>query len=586
MFSNTLFHKLWSTLSKPQRKSAIILMLLMLCGMLFEMLGIGLIIPVLTTVTNKDLYFSYPDLKEYLEFVGSPSQHELVIYTMLILAMVYTLKSIFLSFLTWQQAKYTFGVQANFSHRLFKGYLYQPYTFHLQKNSAELIRNIVSEVGMLSTVIQSILIIITEVLVYIGILTLLLLVEPIGALLVMILFGIAGLSYYSFVRGYILHWGEARQSHEGLRFQHLQQGLGGIKDIKILGREQEFLRRYEIHNSGSAYVSKMQSTFMALPRFLLELLAILSLLVLVIFMVEKSKPLDSLIPVLGVFAAAAFRMMPSVNRLLNAYQSLRYSLPVINTIHTELKEIREPQKTLTTEEKFLFKKEISLNNISYSYPNTDRLSLDNISMTIPNGLTVGIIGASGAGKSTLIDIILGLLEADSGKLEVDGIDVVSNARGWQKLIGYVPQTIYLTDDTLRQNIALGIPDLEIDNNKVVKAAESAQLEDFINNCADGIDAIVGERGIKLSGGQRQRIGIARALYHDPDVLVLDEATSSLDTNTETEVMNSVSKLHGKKTVIIVAHRLSTVRDCDYLYKIEQGKIISQGQPEEILDTKQ
>ena len=453
--------------------------------------------------------------------------------------------------------------------------------FTYQKNSAELIRNIIGEVGLLSTVLQSILMILTEGMVFLGLLALLMFIQPQGALLVITIFGIVGFGFYGALRNHILRWGELRQKHEGLRLLHLQQALGGLKDIKILGREQEFIKNFNLHNSSSAHVNKMQMTFMAIPRFLLELLAILSLVALVVLMIKNGTTMGELVPVLGVFAASAFRLMPSVNRLLNAYQNLRYSMPVVETIYSELKytkcsDLSENQAGLH------FFNKINLKNINYSYPGSDDLALVNISMEIPHGSTVGIIGPSGAGKSTLVDVILGLLIPQNGEVVADEVDIKKNMRAWQNKIGYVPQSIYLTDDTLERNITLGLPQEQIDNEKIKNAVESAQLKSFVENCADGLNTIVGERGVRISGGQKQRIGIARALYHDPEVLILDEATSSLDTSTEADVMRAVTKLHGKKTIIIIAHRLSTVKDCDYLYKLDDGRVINQGYPEDLL----
>ena len=577
----SIYKKLWASLTHSQCVGAIFLILLMFIGMIFEMLGIGLIIPVLTTITHQNLYSEYPQLEQYLQIIGSPTQRELVIYTMLFLAFIYFLKSAYMAFVVWRQAKYSFNVQADMSNRLFKGYLYKPYTFHLQKNSAELIRNIISEVGLLSTVLQSVLMVISEILIFTGILILLLIVEPAGAILVFTVFSISGFIYYGLIRGHLLDWGQARQLHEGLKLQHLQQGLGGIKDIKILGREQEFISEFKFHNNRSAYVNQMQTTFVGLPRYLLELFAVLSLVILVVFMIKQNNTLENLVPVLGVFTAAAFRMMPSVNRLLNAYQNLRYSLPVVNTLYNELNDIKSISIP-NNNNSLKFNRNITIHNVCYSYPDTNKKALEDISFKIPTGSTIGIIGTSGAGKSTLIDIILGLLKPQNGSVEVDDIDIQNDVSSWQNFIGYVPQTIYLSDDTLRRNIAFGLPEQEISEEAVMKAIKIAQLETFVEGCENGLNTIVGERGVRLSGGQRQRIGIARALYNDPDLLVLDEATSSLDTDTENQVMESVRRLHGKKTIIIIAHRLSTVKDCDYLYKLEKGKIISHGIPQDLL----
>jgi ABC-type multidrug transport system fused ATPase/permease subunit len=314
---------------------------------------------------------------------------------------------------------------------------------------------------------------------------------------------------------------------------------------------------------------------MALPRLWLELLAVTGLAALVLAMIGQGKPLDALLPTLGLFAAAAFRLMPSVNRILTSLHSLRFSLPVIDTIYNEFRLLgatMAPQRG----ERLSFDSGLALDQVKFRYPAAEALALRGVSLAIQPGTSVGFIGGSGAGKSTLVDIILGLLVPASGSVTIDGVDIQTNLRGWQDQIGYVPQSIFLTDDTLRRNVAFGLPADQIDEAAVLRAIRAAQLEQFVNDLPQGLDTIVGERGVRLSGGQRQRIGIARALYHDPPVLVLDEATSSLDTTTERGVMEAVRALHGKKTLLIVAHRLTTVEHCDRLFRLERGRVVQEG----------
>jgi ATP-binding cassette, subfamily B, bacterial PglK len=309
---------------------------------------------------------------------------------------------------------------------------------------------------------------------------------------------------------------------------------------------------------------------------LLELLAVIGFAMLVVVMLQLGRQLDTLIPILGLFAAAAFRLLPSVNRILNGVQSVQFALPTIDIIDREVRQLEDtpvPQRGALL---MPFQKELMLSNVSFQYSGADGPALTDVSLTIPPGCSVGFVGSSGAGKSTLVDLILGLLTPGSGRITVDGVDIQSNIRGWQDQIGYVPQVIYLTDDTLRRNVAFGLNDEEIDEQAVLRAIRAAQLEDFVAGLSQGLETEVGERGVRLSGGQRQRIGIARALYHNPPVLVLDEATSSLDLATEQGVMAAVNALHGEKTVLIVAHRISTVSQCDWLYKLERGKIVQEG----------
>ena len=567
--------KIWLLLTQHQRRKSIMLLVLMLIGMVLETLGISLVIPALGLLSQNDLASSYPSMASLMKYFGSPSHEELVIAGMLILVGVYTLKTVFLVFLTWRQARFVYEVQAGLSYNLFKGYLKQPYAFHLQRNSAELIRNTIGQVTDLTSVMQQGLVLITELLVLFGISILLLAVEPIGALIVISVLALAGLGGHVLTRNKTLKWGEARQLHEGKRIQHLQQGLGGAKDVKLLGREAHFLEQYDLHNMGSARVGERQVTLKALPRLGLELLAVFGLSALVLTMIAQGRPLNELLPIIGVFGAAAFRLLPSVNRIVMAIQGVRFYLPVIDTISQEFLLIDNINQEKQTS-RFPFQKMLSINNVTYSYTVSENTVLHDISLKIPRGASVGFIGGSGAGKSTLVDIILGLLTPNAGSVDVDDINVQSNIRGWQNQIGYVPQSIFLTDDTLRRNVAFGIPENQIDDTAVEHAIHSAQLEKFINDLPQGLETPVGERGVRLSGGQRQRIGIARALYHDPEVLVFDEATSSLDIDTEKSFMQAVRALQGDKTIIIVAHRLSTVEHCDHLFRLEKGRIVEEG----------
>lgn len=572
-------HKIWNLLTSAERRSALVLLGLMLIGMVLETLGVGLVIPAIALLTQSDFARNYPILQSVLQALGNPSQQTLVIGGMLVLVGVYLIKALFLALLAWQQTRFAFGVQVQLSQRLFTTYLRQPYMFHLQRNSAQLIRNVITEVSLFTgNGILPGLLLITESLVLLGLCSLLLIVEPLGALIVLSVLGTAAWGFNRVTRTHIARWGEARQYHEGLRIQHLQQGLGGAKDVKLLGRETDFLEQYRVHNAEGARVGRLQLTLQQLPRLWLELLAVSGLAILVFSMLAQGRVLEAVLPTLGMFAAAAFRLMPSVNRVLGSVQSLRYGLPVIDLLHTEINLVT-PEDTSTHSPITLFQIALELSQITYAYPSAAQPALKDVSLAIQRGESVGFIGTSGAGKSTLVDILLGLLTPDTGEVRVDGKDIQVNLRNWQDQIGYVPQSIFLTDDTLRRNVAFGLPNEQIDDTAIQRAIQAAQLEDFVASLPDGLETLVGERGIRLSGGQRQRIGIARALYHDPAVLVLDEATSSLDTATEHDVMQAVRALQGTKTIIIIAHRLSTVAHCDRLYRLERGRVVEEGAPD-------
>lgn len=571
----TIAGKLLHLLTPEQRRRAAVLLALMLLGMVLETLGVGLVIPALSLMTNNDLASEYPVLAPWLVRLGNPNHERVVVGGMIALAGVYAIKAVFLAFLAWRQARFSYGLQAHLSQRLFSGYLGQPYTFHLARNSAQLIRNTIGLVSSITNLFQQGLMLLTEILVVIGISVLLLLVEPLGAMIVMMTMGLAAFAFNRFTRNGLLRWGEAFLLHERMRIQHLQQGLGGVKEVKLLGREGDFVAEYKMHNAGSARVSQHQAVLGALPRLWLEWLAVSGLAVLVLVMIGHGKSLEAVLPTLGLFAAAAFRLMPSLNRVLGALQNVRFSLPVVETLDSEFRLMEsivpsQPRRLLT------FETALTLDQVSFRYPSTKAYALRNVSIAIPRGASVGFIGGSGAGKSTLVDVILGLLTPESGAVKIDGVDIQSNLRGWQDQIGYVPQSIFLTDDSLRRNVAFGLPNESIDDAAVRRAICAAQLEAFVSELPQGLETVVGERGIRLSGGQRQRIGIARALYHEPAVLVLDEATSSLDTLTEQGVMDAVRALQGEKTILIVAHRLSTIECCQRVFRLEDGRVLDDG----------
>jgi ATP-binding cassette, subfamily B, bacterial PglK len=575
---------LWFMLSATQRRVGIMLLGLMLIGMVLETFGISLVIPILALMTKGDLVSQYPVIVPWLERLGNPSHEELITFAMLVLAGVFVVKVMFLVFLAWFQARFVAEVNSGFSLRLFTGYLRQPYSFHLQRNSAELIRNAVSQVSQMASAFQSYLTITTESLVLSGILVLMLVVEPVGTLMVASVFGFASWVFYRFTRGRIKFWGEKFQNHEKLLLQYLQEGLGAAKDVKLLGCEKEFIDRYHVHNLGGAQINKKRAVLTALPRFWLEILGVTGIVVIVLFMIAQNRPMESLVPTLGLFAVAAFRIMPSANRILNATQNVRFYSAAFNNLHKEFSLIEQtlPQKKYSP---LYFKSALVLENVDFRYPSTEALVLKDVSLSIGQGESVGFIGSTGAGKSTLVDIILGLLIPVNGVVKVDGVDIQTNTRGWQDRIGYVPQSIFLTDDTIRRNVAFGLSDEKVEDTVVWDCLDSAQLEKFVKGLPEGLDTRIGEGGVRLSGGQRQRIGIARALYHDPSVLVLDEATSSLDTITESDFMASVCALKGNKTLIIVAHRLTTVEHCDYLFKVGNGKIIEEGKTSILLSKK-
>ncbi len=569
-------------LTAVQRKGALALLILMVIGMALETLCTGLVIPAIALLTQ-DLS-SYPSLAPMLDRLGNPSRSELVLYAMLSLVVIYVAKNGFLAFLFWRQTRFAFGVQADLSQRLFTVYLRQPYSFHLQRNSAQLMSNVNGEVSLFTDALLNCLAILTEAMVLLGIGALLFAIEPLGAAIAVLVLGGSAWLFQYFTRRRIASWAATRRQHVVLQQQHLHQGFGGVKDVKILGREQEFIDQYSLHNRLTARANQMHTMLQMFPRLWLEALAVIGLTVLVGVMLAQRRDMASILPVLGLFAAAAFRLMPSVNRSLGAIQALRYCVPAVNALYEEVKLAPPPPQASAPMP--ALHKELRTVSLRFRYPDAAAPALDSLGISIGKGESVGFVGPSGSGKSTLVDVLLGLLTPEAGRVEVDGRNIQADLRAWQDQVGYVPQSIYLTDDSLRRNIAFGLPNDAIDEAAVRRAIRAAQLEEFVSALPDGLDTIIGERGVRLSGGQRQRIGIARALYHDPSVLVLDEATSALDTATELGVMQAVNALRGEKTLIVVAHRLSTVAGCDRLYRLERGRVADEGAPSRILGAAQ
>lgn len=571
-------------LNISQRKYFFVLFILMLIGMVFETFGIALIFPILVAITKEGILDSYPLFVSVMGFFGlEPSRRNIVIVGVIVMISVYTIKTSYLLFLTYKQDKFAATLTVDISKAFFSGYMHQPYAFHIQRNSSELIENVKNEVFGFVASLASIMSLISELLVIIGIGILLIILEPYAFLLMSVtLFSFTAVYYY-LTRNLLVKWGAIRMKHNVESLKNLQQGLSGVKDIKILGRENLFINEYEYNLRQRAKVGVSFGIVRAIPRSMLELLLVLGMgLVVLLTLIFEERAIESIIPSLGVFAMAAFRIMPSSNKIIGCLQTLRFNLPMINKLAKE-KELFDFKPSKNKSKPVIFKKEIKISNLYFSYYGAKSNSLSGLNITIPVGQSVGFIGPSGAGKTTLIDIILGLLAPTAGQILIDDKDVQVETREWQNLIGYIPQDIYLSDDTLRNNIAFGVMEDEIEDKLLDLAIRKSELKDFIETLPDKLDTIIGEGGVKLSGGQRQRIGIARALYHDPPVIVLDEATSSLDNVTENSVMDSINSLHGNKTLIIITHRLSTIKRCDYVYKLEKGKIINQGSYDTVIN---
>jgi ABC-type bacteriocin/lantibiotic exporter with double-glycine peptidase domain len=561
-------------------------MLLTLVGALFEAAGIGLIVPFISIITsdNFQLPIAFTNIFPSLDELSSK---EIIVLAVTSFVIFYFVKSMFLMFLAALQAGFYYRIQESVSTRLFNSYLGMPYTFHLQNNSGKLLSNTVTESMQFAVSFTApALLFLNDLLITVMIVTVLIYFEPAGAILALIAFGTLSLLLFKASKKRAALWGETRQEKERLRIKSAQQGFGGIKDIKLYGRENVFQDGYSKETHISLEAGRKQTILQNVPRVFLEFIAVTALCGLVVFITIAGDKAN-VITIVGLFAAAAFKLLPTTARMVQSAQAMVFSSPVVSFMYDELVENKnyysDSELALPLESHVSFSANLSVRDLTFVYEGVDFPVLDSINLDVEVGSMTGFIGASGAGKSTLLDCMLGLIQPTSGYISADGTKITSdNVRSWQKNLGYVPQDIFLLDGSLRDNIGFGISPDAIDELKIHSSVERAQLTEFVTSLPDGLDTRVGERGVRLSGGQRQRIGIARALYNNPPVLFLDEATSALDIETEREVMRAVEELQGSTTVLIIAHRYSTIENCDYLYKLEKGKIVAQGKPSTIL----
>lgn len=557
---------------------AIFLLFGNLATVLMETFSVGLILPVAGILTSADYSTSMPVVGELLR--SGLSREAVVMIALLAILVAYTIKSLILAGLSWVQRGFMADVSTRISNQLFANYMNQPYLYHLEHNSSTLIRNSQNASLFVSGVIDPLSTLFADVLVGVGLFTLMLVVEPLGTLIVGFVFGTAGFVFQRTTSKRIKRWGDESQDYAREVIQHLNQGLAGVKDVKILGKEDPFIDAYSVNVEQVSNLQRLYKFLQSLPRLWLEIITVGALCVLVGLLILQGKDVDSALPVIGLFAATTFRVMPSVHRVVSSAQTLSFNRKIIREIHADLRLPRDSERVVS--ECPIFSERIELTSVGFKYPRSVESVLQDVSIKIERGSSVGIVGPSGAGKSTLVDLILGLLYSSTGSITVDGFNIADDAPGWRSQIGYVPQSIYLTDDTISSNVAFGVGESSIDETSVQRALESAMLNEFVNSLPDGMETLVGERGVRLSGGQRQRLGIARALYRNPQVLVLDEATSSLDIDTERGVMEAVESLHGEKTIIVVAHRLSTIQYCDWVYRFEQGRVVAQGTYEQVI----
>lgn len=519
-------------------------------------------------------------LQPVLMTLNIEDSQSLLIGGSLALVGIFVIKSAYMIAFNYFEARFIFSRRYIISKRLMSSYMQAPYTFHLKRNTSELLRNVTTEINVLINVITSILKMSREGIITASILLFLFFMEPLITLFVIGLAGFGSASFIILNRRKMKEYGEEEQHRRTAMIKAVTQGLGGIKDARVLNREKEFIEIFSreafLSSRLVAYIKFIQQ----IPKPVIETTAVVGMLSISVLLVWQGRPMSSIIPILTLFAMAIVRLMPSIQQLSSIYTNIRYNAVAVDPFYHDLKALEHDQanflKDRENEKKIDFKKNISIRNVSYSYPESEELALSDISLSIERGTAVAFVGESGAGKSTLVDVLLGLLKPSRGIIEIDGNDVHENISSWQRTIGYIPQSIYLSDDTLRRNIAFGLPDHEIDDQKIDEAIKLAQLTKVLHTMPNGLDTILGERGTRLSGGQRQRVGIARALYHNPDILVMDEATSALDNITEKQITEAIEALRGERTIIMIAHRLTTVQNCDLLYLMKDGEIIEKG----------
>ena len=570
-----MYKKLSYIFSKRDKYKIALLLCIMVAGSFLELLGVAVFQPFVNIIMMPDSIQENPYLARIYQMFGCSTTESFLTVVALGIIVIYVVKNVYL----WVEQnlimKFTYGMQQKLSTRLLTTYLSEPYTFHLNKNIAELQRSMQEDTGLFTQVLMHTLQLVAEVVVCIVLGVYLFTVSNSITVVIVGLLILCVVLFTKITKRFTEQLGKEAQVYKGKLYQWVNQSLGGVKEVKVLNREEFFVSSYKKYYGLYIKGVRISRLLSITPKYMVEAVCMTGLLIAIIIKLNFGHgELENFIPQLATFAVAAFRLLPSVGRINEHVNNILYAVPSVDLIYGDLKGIEDYQESKGEEEgkEWSFEHGITAKHITYAYPNTDTNVLEDANCVIPKGKTVAFIGSSGAGKTTMADIILGLLAPQRGKILVDDIDVFKNLTMWHHQIGYIPQVIYLSDDTIRNNIAFGIHEDQIDEEAVRTALKKAQLAEFVDTLPDGLDTIVGDRGVRLSGGQRQRIGIARALYHDPEILVLDEATSALDNETETAVMEAIESLQGSKTMIIIAHRLTTIQNADIIYEVGDGKV--------------
>ena len=578
-----LLGKLNYIFDRKQKIQLGILGIMIFVGGLLETLGVGAMIPVVTALltpeTLKEYVDKYPILQKICDLLGIQSVGQMTTALLLALMAIYVIKNLYLVYLVYRQNTFITQSRNQMISRVMGEFLNRPYEQYLGADIPTVFRITDSDIPQTFSLMLAMLQLASEVVVSGLIFIVLLCTDIFMTLFIMVLFGVMTLVIVKIFKPKLNKIGAKNQAIQSRIAKWRIQAIYGLKDVKVLNREEFFVRNYYETGKVGANVGRTYAVMNNIPRLLIETVFIVGVLTFIIIYMKGGGNVASMVSPLAAFGVAAMRVLPSVNRINTYITEISYNQPSLDFVYQNLQEgmktdaMLAQRKAYSQKEKLELRDKIELNHISFHYPDSDKNIFTDAHMEVPKGKSVGIMGTSGAGKSTIVDILLGLLHAQEGEITCDGVDIFKNYESWLAQIGYIPQSIYLIDESIRDNIAFGIDADKIDEKRIWEVLEEAQLKEFVEELPNGLDTTIGDRGVRLSGGQRQRIGIARALYHDPEILVFDEATSALDNDTEAAVMDAVNSFHGKKTMIIIAHRLNTIEKCDIIYKVEDGKLI-------------
>ncbi len=572
-----MIKKLNYIFTKKEKIHLAFVFLVILIGSFIELLGVSVFLPFIDILMKPESIMEQKKYRYFYELFGFSSTDHFLIALGILICAVYLFKNLYLTFQQNCMLKFSYTTRMHLATKLLSTYMAEPYTFHLNKNISELQRSLQYDANQFMQLINSSLQVLAEVAVVICLGIYLIYVSPTISMVIIGLVVICIGLFFWISKKFSKKIGAQNEAYNAQLYQWINQSLGGIKEVKVLNREKFFVDSYKTVYKKLIKGAKNNEMLAAIPKYILETVCIIGMIIAVIGkLLWGRRDLNAFVVQMSAFAVAAFRLLPSVGKISAYINNIMYSIPSLDLIYKDLKEIENfipKENDISVVEKWNFNNSIELLNVSYAYEGTDKKVLNNISLTIRKGETVALIGSSGAGKTTLADVFLGLLIPQQGSIRVDGKNIYENMNSWHRMLGYIPQTIYLSDDTIRNNVAFGIKEEDIDEQAVVEALKKAQLYDFIQTLEQGLETFVGDRGVRLSGGQRQRIGIARALYCNPEVLVLDEATSALDTETETAVMEAIDSLKGYKTMVIIAHRLTTIQNADKIYEVTDGNVV-------------